>query len=111
MKQKADLFSRIMLLLFTALIILALYMILPPSNIKDYVLKISLSLFTALTLIIFSLHISRYFENLKLPYSKNFSNLIYVLSFIVASLIVLKIWGIDTTILLQSSVLLGLILV
>lgn len=110
MKQKTDLFSRIMLLLFTALIILALYMILPPSNIRDYVLKISLSLFTALTLIILSLHISRYFENLKLPYSKNFSNLIYVFSFIVASLIVLKIWGIDTTILLQSSVLLGLIL-
>jgi small-conductance mechanosensitive channel len=34
----------------------------------------------------------------------------YVLSFIIAGLIVLKIWGIDTTIILQSSVLLGLIL-
>jgi len=110
MKQKTGLFNRVMVLLFTVLIILTLYMMFPPSNIKHYILKISLSLFTALALIILSLYISRYFENLNLPYSKNFSNLIYVLSFIVASLIVLKIWDVDTAIILQSSILLGLIL-
>jgi small-conductance mechanosensitive channel len=81
-----------------------------PQIIKDYAIKGILSLFVALVLVIFSLYISRYFDKLNLPYSKNFSNLIYVLSFLIAGLIVLKIWNVDTTIILQSSMLLGLIL-
>jgi len=110
MKRKTIPLNKTILFLPFAIIILAFYVTFPSSAIKDYFLKTALSLFISLALVIFSLYISRHFDNLNLPYSKNFSNLIYVLSFIVASLIVLKIWGIDTTIILQSSVLLGLIL-
>jgi small-conductance mechanosensitive channel len=110
MKQKPIFLNKIVLSLIVTIIFLAFSVTFLPQIIKDYAIKGILSLFVALVLVIFSLYISRYFDKLNLPYSKNFSNLIYVLSFLIAGLIVLKIWNVDTTIILQSSVLLGLIL-
>jgi small-conductance mechanosensitive channel len=110
MKQKSSLLNKIVILLTIIAIVLVIPLVFPSFTIKDYISKTTLSLFVILILFIFSIYVSRFFDKLNLPYSKNFSNLIYVLSFIIAGLIVLKIWGIDTTIVLQSSVLLGLIL-
>jgi small-conductance mechanosensitive channel len=110
MKQKPIFLNKIVLSLILTIIFLAFSVTFLPQIIKDYAIKGILSLFVALVLVIFSLYISRYFDKLNLPYSKNFSNLIYVLSFLIAGLIVLKIWNVDTTIILQSSMLLGLIL-
>jgi small-conductance mechanosensitive channel len=110
MKQKSSFLNKIVILLMIITIILVIPLTFLSSILKDYILKTTLSLFVILTLFIFGMYVSRYFDKLNLPYSKNFLNLIYVLSFIIAGLIVLKIWGIDTTIILQSSVLLGLIL-
>jgi small-conductance mechanosensitive channel len=56
------------------------------------------------------LYVIKFFDKLNLPYSKNFSNLLYVLGFLVVGFIVLRIWDIDASFILQSSVLLGLIL-
>ena len=110
MKQKPIFLNKIVLSLILTIIFLAFSVTFLPQIIKDYAIKGILSLFVALVLVIFSLYISRYFDKLNLPYSKNFSNLIYVLSFLIAGLIVLKIWNVDTTVILQSSMLLGLIL-
>jgi small-conductance mechanosensitive channel len=92
------------------MIILLTFTIFSPYNIKEYIWRGVVSVFVLLVLLIFSTYVSRYFDRLNLPYSKNFSNLVYVFSFIIAGLIILKFWNVDTSIILQSSTLLGLIL-
>jgi len=57
-----------------------------------------------------NLYIIGALDRLNLPYSKNFSNLLYVLAFLIAGIIILRVWNVDTSFILQSSVLLCLIL-
>jgi small-conductance mechanosensitive channel len=92
------------------MIILLTFTVFSPYSIKEYILRGVVSIFVIIVLLIFSAYVSRYFDRLNLPYSKNFSNLVYVFSFIIAGLIILKFWNVDTSIILQSSTLLGLIL-
>ncbi len=79
-------------------------------DMKVYATRISLSMLIVAILLMINLYIIGALDRLNLPYSKNFSNLLHVLAFLIAGIIILRVWNVDTSFILQSSVLLGLIL-
>jgi len=79
-------------------------------EVKSYLIKGLFSLLIVLGSLILNLYVIKSIDKLNLPYSKNFSNLLHVIAFIIGGLLILRIWGIDTGFILQSSVILGLIL-
>ena len=77
---------------------------------ETYLIRWILSLVIILIAITLSRMISRYFNKLNIPHSKNFANLIDITFLIVVALSIMYIWGVDTSILIQSSVFLGLVI-
>jgi small-conductance mechanosensitive channel len=81
-----------------------------PNDMKIYATRGLLSLAVITFFLLINSYIIKSLDRLNLPYSKNFSNLLHVLAFLIAALVILKIWNVDTSIILQSSVVLGLVL-
>jgi small-conductance mechanosensitive channel len=77
---------------------------------KIYANRGLLSLAVIIFLLVINYYVIKAIDNLNIPYSKNFTNLFHVLAFLIAALVILKIWNVDTSIILQSSVVLGLVL-
>jgi small-conductance mechanosensitive channel len=108
-RGKSHLNNTILILIIFFLILLASIPFLP-NNMKIYANRGLLSLAVIIFLLLINYYVIKALDNLNIPYSKNFANLFHVLAFLIATLVILKIWDINTTIILQSSVLIGLVL-
>ena len=108
-RGKSHLNNTILILIIFFLILLASIPFLP-NNMKIYANRGLLSLAVIIFLLLINYYVIKALDNLNIPYSKNFTNLFHVLAFLIATLVILKIWDINTTIILQSSVLIGLVL-
>jgi small-conductance mechanosensitive channel len=102
--------NKVVLILTILSVIIATLIPFLQNEIKTYATRSLFSILLILGLSAVNLYVIKFFDKLNLPYSKNFSNLLYVLGFLVVGFIVLRIWDIDASFILQSSVLLGLIL-
>jgi len=98
------------LVLIVLSIVLAIFIPFLQNSAKIYAIKTLLSLLVITGLLLVNSYILRGLGKLNLPYSKNFSNLLSISTFLIATIATLKIWNVDISILLQSSVLLGLVL-
>jgi small-conductance mechanosensitive channel len=102
--------NKVILILISISILLLYFNTFLKGNAKTYTERSLLSLVVIICLLILNLYIIKALDKLNLPYSKNFSNLIHVIAFFIAGMFILNFWGINTSLLTQSSVLLGLIL-
>ncbi len=102
--------DRKVLILAIVSFIIAVSTLFLQGSLKTYAVKGLLSLLIIIFLLILNSYVIKALDRINLPYSKNFSNLLYVLTFLIGGLLILRIWSVDTSIILQSSVLLGLIL-
>jgi small-conductance mechanosensitive channel len=108
-RGKSHLNNTILIVIIFFLILLASIPFLP-NNMKIYANRGLLSLAVIIFLLVINYYLIKALDNLNIQYSKNFTNLFHVLAFLIAALVILKIWNVDTSIILQSSVVLGLVL-